>query len=99
MSEQEKDKLNQELARAREIEAILENPHIKGAQESIKNQLIIAWISTGPGDSELREQIWHLIKAQANFAGILNRHMATGGMAKIRLEEIATQEKPESESD
>jgi hypothetical protein len=83
-------KLNQELGRASEAQAILNNDLFKEAFETVKAAYTEAWLNSPARDTEGREKIYQFMQALTAVEGHLVSVVQTGEMAKAQLEDLRT---------
>ena len=83
-------KLNQELGRAAEAQAILSNTLFKEALETLRSAYTDAWLNSPARDEEGREKIYHFMQALKSVEEHLVSVVQTGELAKAQLEDLRT---------
>lgn len=83
-------KLNQELGRAAEAQAILNNAIFQEAVTTIKAAYTDAWLNSPARDTEGREKIYQFMQALTAVEEHLVSVVQTGEMAKAQLEDLRT---------
>ena len=82
----EDQKLHNELSRAAEAEAVLNNPLVKEVLDSLEKDVIAAWENTPMRDIEAREKAWMYYVAVRKFRNTFINFIDTGRMASLQLE-------------
>ena len=77
----------EELDRAEHAKAVLDNPLVKEALQTLKDDVINAWEQTNMRDAEAREKAWMYYVTVKKFENLFLNFIATGKMAAIQLEE------------
>lgn len=85
MADIEEQKRYQEIARADQAKALLENPMLKTALEDIEIEVLRMMESTH--DTELVLKLHRMLVCGRKFRNILQSHLETGKMAAIELEQ------------
>ncbi len=99
MNEEDVQKRGSELSRGQDAKRILEEPLLAEALEEIKGKAIFSWVTSGPGETEHREQLYFLLKGQEAFVTLLKTHIETGKFASNQLEAFEAKKSEERESE
>lgn len=78
--------LEEELTRAHECNAVLNNPYVREALSEIREALVSQWQRTPIVDTPLREKIWAIYNGALKFEELLRSHIETGKLAAIDIE-------------
>lgn len=86
-------KLLREQDRALGADALLKNDLFNEALESIERDLIEAWKSALPRDTDGRERIWAAIQQLGKIKGYIETVLRDGKLASAQLKDLAEQPK------
>tara|TARA_B100001093_G_scaffold67721_2_gene57775 strand:- start:1930 stop:2208 length:279 start_codon:yes stop_codon:yes gene_type:complete len=86
-------KLNTELGRAAEAQAILSNTLFKEALETLRSSYTDAWLNSPARDEEGREKIYQFMQALKSVEDHLVSVVQTGELAKTQLEDLRTRKR------
>lgn len=78
-------KLRGDVDRAARAEALLRDPLIVEAFESLETQFVSAWKESAINDAEARENIYRLLQALDALKGHFRQVLEDGKLAKERL--------------
>lgn len=79
----------QVVDRARQAQAVLENPAFRDAIDKVKEQFFEQWCATAANAVEERERLWAHIAVLGNVEAALRAAMGNGALAKVDLERFA----------
>ena len=82
-------KLNQDIARAAQAEALLRNGLLQDAFTGLEMQFIDAWRLTQVRDTDARERLWQAVNVVGKVQDALRVHVNNGKLAQRQLEAIA----------
>ncbi len=82
-------KLHRDNSRALGAQALLDNDLFNEALASIERDLITAWKSTPPRDTDGRERCWSAITQLGKIKGYIESVLTDGKMAAAQLKELA----------
>lgn len=80
--------LEEELRRAQEAKALLENELLNSAFETIHDQIMDAWNNSAVRDTEGRERLFMAVQILGKIEGFLREFVTTGKLAAIQLEAL-----------
>lgn len=81
-------KLRDEVERAAQAEAVLNNPVLADAFVQLEKQFMDAWRQSSVGDTENRERIYHLCAALEAVKGHLTTVVENGKIAQANLDKL-----------
>jgi len=82
-------KLNQDIARAAQAEALLRNGLLQDAFTGLEMQFMDAWRLTQVRDTDARERLWQAVNVVGKVQDALRVHVNNGKLAQRQLEAIA----------
>jgi hypothetical protein len=82
-------KLNQDIARATQAEALLRNGLLQDAFTGLEMQFMDAWRLTQVRDTDARERLWQAVNVVGKVQDALRVHVNNGKLAQRQLEAIA----------
>lgn len=86
-------KLNTELGRAAEAQAILDNALFQEAFEILRSSYTDAWLNSPARDEQGREKIYQFMTALKAVEDHLVSVVQTGELAKTQLEDLRTRKR------
>jgi hypothetical protein len=86
MDEIDLDKRENEVARARRAQHILEDPLVAGAFKAIGDRIDSLVRTSDPAHPEYRESLWHQRRGLDLFRAALTKHLTTGTLAATALD-------------
>lgn len=92
MSDERKEKLNQEIARGHEARAILTAPLYVESMGRLKKEIIDKWAACPARDTEGREWLWQHYQVALKFEETLTEVLNTGKLA-LKEREMSLAEK------
>jgi hypothetical protein len=95
MSPERESKIEDELARARQAEAILEDKLFKESFASMKQGIIDKWAACPARDTEGREWLWQHYQVALKFEEALTEVLNTGKLA-LKERELSMADKVKS---
>lgn len=81
-------KLREDIDRANQAEALLNNPILTDAFAHLEQQFMEAWRQSSVNDTENRERIYHLCTALEAVKGHLRTVVESGKIAQANLDNI-----------
>jgi hypothetical protein len=78
--------LQREVTLGNKAKALLENDILNASWNEIEAGLIQKWINTSLEDVAVREETWHLLRANRRQRQLLQQHVANGTVSKADLE-------------
>lgn len=85
MNKDEQLRLEEQVARSLNAEAILKNPEYIRAVSAIRGELMLQFERTKFRESEERTEIWRKLQTVDWFEGYLNKVLSTGEVARKTL--------------
>ena len=82
-------KLNADIARAAQAEALLRNELLQDAFTGLEMQFMDAWRLTQVRDTDARERLWQAVNVVGKVQDALRVHVNNGKLAQRQLEAIA----------
>ena len=82
-------KLNQDIARAVQAEALLRNGLLQDAFTGLEMQFMDAWRLTQVRDTDARERLWQAVNVVGKVQDALRVHVNNGKLAQRQLDAIA----------
>jgi len=82
-------KLNADIARAAQAEALLRNELLQDAFTGLEMQFMDAWRLTQVRDTDARERLWQAVNVVGKVHDALRVHVNNGKLAQRQLEAIA----------
>ena len=82
-------KLNADIARAAQAEALLRNELLQDAFTGLEMQFMDAWRLTQVRDTDARERLWQAVNVVGKVQEALRVHVNNGKLAQRQLEAIA----------
>ena len=82
----EEHQLRNEMSRATDAEAILNNPLVQEVLDSLEKDIVSAWENTPMRDVEAREKAWMYYLTVRKFRNTFINFIDTGRMASLQLE-------------
>ena len=82
-------KLNQDIARATQAEALLRNGLLQDAFTGLEMQFMDAWRLTQVRDTDARERLWQAVNVVGKVQDVLRVHVNNGKLAQRQLDAIA----------
>ena len=82
-------KLNQDIVRAAQAEALLRNELLESAFSGLETQFMDAWRLTQVRDTDARERLWQAVNVVGKVQDALRVHVNNGKLAQRQLEAIA----------
>ena len=82
-------KLNADMARAAQAEALLRNELLQDAFTGLEMQFMDAWRLTQVRDTDARERLWQAVNVVGKVQDALRVHVNNGKLAQRQLEAIA----------
>lgn len=86
-------KLIRDNTRALGAQALLDNDLFNEAHAKLEAELIAAWKSSNPRDTEGRERIWAAVQANAKHKGYIANIVNNGKIAAAELKALAERPK------
>ena len=82
-------KLNADIARAAQAEALLRNELLRDAFAGLEMQFMDAWRLTQVRDTDARERLWQAVNVVGKVQEALRVHVNNGKLAQRQLDAIA----------
>lgn len=92
MSPERAEKVEQEIARSREAQAIIDSPIYADSMKRLKQGIIDTWAACPARDTDGREWLWQQYQVALKFEETLVEALNTGKLA-IRERELSTGER------
>ncbi len=73
-----------EEARADQAKAILENKMFQKAMKEVKEEIYLAWSQVPARDTEGREWLYKMFKAQERFEAVFKGYIDSGKLASVK---------------
>ena len=86
----EHDQLQREINRGAEADALMKNPLVKEALDTLEKEIVLAWENTPMRDHEAREKAWMFYVTVRKFRNIFFSFVETGKLASFQLNEKKT---------
>ena len=83
-------RLNADVTRAAQAEALLRNELLQEAFTGLEKQFVDAWRLTQVRDTDARERLWQAINVVGKVQDALRGHVNNGKLAQMQLEAIAS---------
>jgi hypothetical protein len=81
-------KLRHDVERAAKAEALLREPILVEAFDTLETNFIDAWRNTSVADTDNRERIYHLLSALQALKGHLHTVIESGKVAQANLDQL-----------
>jgi hypothetical protein len=82
-------RLNADVTRAAQAEALLRNELLQDAFTGLEKQFVDAWRMTQVRDTDARERLWQAVNVVGKVQDALRGHVNNGKLAQMQLEAIA----------
>ena len=82
-------RLNADVTRAAQAEALLRNELLQEAFIGLEKQFVDAWRMTQVRDTDARERLWQAVNVVGKVQDALRGHVTNGKLAQMQLEAIA----------
>lgn len=92
MSPDRERKVEEEIARSREAQAIIDSPIYAESMRKLKSGIIDTWAACPARDTEGREWLWQQYQVALKFEETLNEALNTGKLA-IKERELSAVDK------